>query len=190
MNQQACGSIQLCLAKDHKYFVMHKTVAKDLWRKLEDKYMTKSVENRLYLKKKLFRFTYKEGTSIRNHLDAYDKILAYLRTLDVEIADGDKALCLLNSLPDQYDHLSTTLLYGKKTVNYEEVENTLFNNSVRKLDIHDIRENSSLDALTIRRRPKDKKFGSKGKSRSKSRGASSNRKLAKDQCSYCKNKCH
>ena len=99
MNRQACSSMRLCLAKDQKYFVMHERVAKDLWRKLEDKYMTKSVENRLYLKK-LFRFIYKEGTNIRNHLDAYDKILADLMTLNVEIADEDKALYLLNSLSD------------------------------------------------------------------------------------------
>ena len=97
MNRQACSSIRLCLAMDQKYFVMHETVAKDLWRKLEDKFMTRSMENRLYLKK-LFRFNYKEGTSMHNHLDAYDKILADLRNLDVEIAEEDKALCLLNSL--------------------------------------------------------------------------------------------
>ena len=90
MNRQACSSIRLCLAKDQKYFVMHETVAKDLWRKLEDNYMTKSVENRLYLKKKLFKFTYKDDTSMHNHLDAYDKILVNLRTLDVEIVDEEK----------------------------------------------------------------------------------------------------
>ena len=69
MNRQTCCLIRFCLAKDNKYFVRNETVAKDLWRKLEDKYMTKSVENRLYLKKKLFRFTYKDDTSMRNHLD-------------------------------------------------------------------------------------------------------------------------
>ena len=111
---------------------MHKIVAKDLWRKFEDKYMTKSVENWLYLKKKLFRFTYKEGTSMRCHLDVYDKIVANLRTLNVEISDEDKTLYLLNSLPDQYDHLSTTLLYDKKTIIYKEVESAMSNNSVQK----------------------------------------------------------
>ena len=121
MNRQACSSIRFCLAKDQKYFVMHETVVKDLWRKHEDNYMIKSVENQLYLKKNLFRFIYKEGTSIQNHLNTYDKILADLRTLDVEIVDEDKALCLLNSLLDQYDHLSTTLLFDKKTISYEEV---------------------------------------------------------------------
>ena len=152
MNRQACSSIKLCLAKDQKYFVMHKTVAKDLWRKLEDKYMTRSVENRLYLKKKLFMFTYKEGTSMHNHLDAYDKILADLRNLDMEIAEEDKALCLLNSLPDQYDHLSNTLLYGKKTITYEDLESALSNNYVRKQDIHDTKDNPSSDALAVRDR--------------------------------------
>ena len=88
-----CNSIRLFLAKDQKYFVMYEIVAKDLWRKLEDKYMTKSMENRLYLKKKLFRFTYKDDTSVHNHLDAYDKIFADLRTIDVEIVEENKTLC-------------------------------------------------------------------------------------------------
>ncbi|TXG48540.1 hypothetical protein EZV62_024415 [Acer yangbiense] len=54
VNHQACGTIRLCLAKDQKYFVMKETMESSLWKKPEDKYMTKSIENRLYLKKKLF----------------------------------------------------------------------------------------------------------------------------------------
>ena len=189
MNRQTCSSIRLCLTKDQKYFVMHETVAKNLCRKLDDKYMTKSVENRLYLKKKLFRFTYKDDTSMCNHLDAYDKILAYLRTLDVKITDEDKAPFLLNSLPEKYDHLSTTLLYGKKTISYE-LENIMSNNTVQKQDIHDTRESPFSYALKIRGSLEDKKYRSKGKFRYKLRGTSLNRKLAKDQYSYCKNKGH
>ena len=56
INRQACGTIRLCLAKDQKYFFMRETKAKELWKMLEDKYKTKSVENHLYLKKKLFLF--------------------------------------------------------------------------------------------------------------------------------------
>ncbi|GFS36820.1 hypothetical protein Acr_00g0048190 [Actinidia rufa] len=88
LNRQACGTIRLCLAKDQKYFVMKETSAKELWDKLENKYMTKSVENRLYLKKKLFRFQYKQGTSMNEHLNNFNKILADLQNLDVEI-DND-----------------------------------------------------------------------------------------------------
>jgi hypothetical protein len=60
LNRQACGTIRLCLTKDQKYFVMKETIAKELREKLENKYVTKSVENRLYLKKKLYRFQYSQ----------------------------------------------------------------------------------------------------------------------------------
>jgi hypothetical protein len=62
LNRQACGTIRLCLAKDQKYFVMKETMAKELRNKLEDKYMTKGIENKLYLKRKFFGFRYVEDT--------------------------------------------------------------------------------------------------------------------------------
>ena len=57
---------------------MRETKAKEFRKKLEDKYMTKSVENRLYLKKKLFRFQYRAGISMSKHFNDYKKILADL----------------------------------------------------------------------------------------------------------------
>ena len=67
--------------------------------------MTKSVENRLYLKKKLFHFQYRVGISMSKHLNDYNKILVDLQNLVVDISSEDKALLLLNSLPNNYDHL-------------------------------------------------------------------------------------
>ncbi|KAM1464188.1 hypothetical protein ACFXTO_043880 [Malus domestica] len=92
LNLWACSSIRLCLAKTQKYFVMRETVASVLWQKLEDKYMTKSAENRLHLKKKVYRFQYKEGTKMIRHLDAFNKLIADLLNLDEDIKDEDKAL--------------------------------------------------------------------------------------------------
>ncbi|KAJ8750530.1 hypothetical protein K2173_015683 [Erythroxylum novogranatense] len=94
-----------------KYPYMKETFAKELWTKSEEKYMTKSAENRLFLKKRLFRFQYRLGISMHEHLNDYNKILTDLANLDVKIPDEDKALCLLNSLPDDYDHLTTTLFF-------------------------------------------------------------------------------
>jgi hypothetical protein len=54
LNLKACGIIRLCLAKDRKYFVMKETMAREMWNKLEDKYMTKGIENKLFLKRKFF----------------------------------------------------------------------------------------------------------------------------------------
>ena len=68
------------------------------------------------------------------HLNDYNKILADLQNLEVEIKDKDKALLLLNSLPDTYDHLITTLLYGKNEIKFNDVSNALTNNEYRKKD--------------------------------------------------------
>ncbi|TXG52062.1 hypothetical protein EZV62_021231 [Acer yangbiense] len=201
VNRQACGTIRLCLAKDQKYFVMKETMASSLWKKLEDKYMTKSIENRLYLKKKLFHFQYKKGISMIEHLDNYNKILADLQNLDVEISDEDKALLLLNSLLDTYEHLTTTLLYGKDEVKFIDVSNALVNNEYRKKDQLDHRDSTS-EALTVARgRTNNRRSGvpsERGRSRSKSRGPShskpkgesSFRRPAKDECAYCHQKGH
>ena len=69
--------------------------------------MKKSMENAHYLKKKLFRFDFKKGISINKHLNSFNKILVDLKNLDVTNADDDKALLLLNSLLESYDHLTS-----------------------------------------------------------------------------------
>lgn len=134
LNRLACSTIRLCLAKPQKYAVMRETSAKELWQKLEDKYMTKSIENRLYLKKRLYRFQYKEGSKMIQHIDAFNKLIADLLNLDEEIEEEDKALILLNSLPDSYDHLATTLIHGKDTIKFDDVSNALMNHVVRHQD--------------------------------------------------------
>ena len=56
--------------------------------------MTKRVESRLYLKKKLFRFQYHVGISMSEHLNDDNKIFADLQNLEVDISSEDKALLL------------------------------------------------------------------------------------------------
>ncbi|TXG55684.1 hypothetical protein EZV62_020940 [Acer yangbiense] len=150
---------------------------------------------------KLFRFRYKKGTPMIEHLNNYSKILAYLQNLDVEIIDEDKSLLLLNSLPDTYEHLTTTLLYGKDEVKFIDVSNALVNNEYRKKDQLDHRDSAS-EALTVARgRTNNRRSGvpsERGRSRSKSRGPShskpkgesSFRRPAKDECAYCHQKGH
>lgn len=64
--------------------------------------MTKPIDNRVYLKKKLFRFDCTKDTSIKNHVDWFNKIISSLESLEVEMDDKDKVILLLNSLIDSY----------------------------------------------------------------------------------------
>ena len=56
MNCTVCGLIRSYLIQDIKYHVLHKTSARQLWEILEKKYLTKSIESRLQLKRRLYRF--------------------------------------------------------------------------------------------------------------------------------------
>ena len=165
LNRMACSTIRLCLAKPQKYFVMRETSAKSLWQKLEDKYMTKRIENRLHLKKLLYRFQYKEGTKMITHLDSFNKLITDLLNLDEDVNDEDKALILLNSLPEAYDHLATTLIYGKDTINFEDVSNALMNHEVRHKDKQV--QNTASDALFVGGRMNERRrFNNRSRSQS------------------------
>ncbi|BBG93156.1 DEAD/DEAH box RNA helicase family protein [Prunus dulcis] len=54
INLHSCAAIRKFLEKELKYSYVKETSAKELWMKLEEKYMTKSAENQLFLKKRLF----------------------------------------------------------------------------------------------------------------------------------------
>ena len=56
--------------------------------------------------------------SMNDHVDLFNKIWVDLLNLDEKFKDEDKALLLLNSLSEEYDYLTTTLLHGKDSVIY------------------------------------------------------------------------
>lgn len=90
--------IRSCLTQDIKYHVIAETSARRLWEILEGKYLTKSVESRLHLKKRLYHFQLVYETSISDHLNAYTKLLADLANVGLVIEEENKAPILLNSL--------------------------------------------------------------------------------------------
>ena len=103
-----------------------------LWSRLEILYMTKSFSNKLYLKKQLYGLHMKEGTTVLEHLNFFNKVISEFLAVDVNIDEKDKALILLSSLPESYDHIVTAILYGKKTLILEEVTSILLSNEIRK----------------------------------------------------------
>jgi len=101
INRIACGLIRSCLIQDIKYHVLYETSAIKTWEILEKKYLTKSIESQLLLKRRLYRFQLKKGLSIAEHMNNYTMLLIDLVNVDVDIVEEDKTLILLNSLPDE-----------------------------------------------------------------------------------------
>ncbi|KAL9459724.1 hypothetical protein AB3S75_003012 [Citrus x aurantiifolia] len=104
---------------------------KELWQKLEKLYQTKSISNRLYLKERFHTLRMTEGTKIFDHLSVLNGIVSELDAIGVKIEDGDKTLRLLWSLPTSYKHMLPTLMYGKETIDLEEVTNPLLSEERR-----------------------------------------------------------
>ena len=52
--------------------------------------------------------------------------------MEVKLEEEDKVLVLLSSLPSTYDHLATTIMYGKETLELKDVKKMLQNNKLIK----------------------------------------------------------
>jgi len=121
---RAKATIILYLSDEVLYNVMNEETTAGLWCRLESFYMTKSLSNKLLLKKQFYSLRMKEGTPILKYLNAFNRILSDLLALEVKLEE-DKALLLLSSLPSSYDHLVTTIMYGKETLELEDVRQML-----------------------------------------------------------------
>ena len=98
--------------------MINEEIATELWSRLETLYKTKSLSNKLYLKKQLYGICMNERTSVLKYLSFFNKVISELLDANVKIDEEDKALILLILFPESYNHIVTTILYGKKTLSW------------------------------------------------------------------------
>nr|GEU92108.1 retrovirus-related Pol polyprotein from transposon TNT 1-94 [Tanacetum cinerariifolium] len=120
LNKKAHSAVILCLGNKVLREVTRETTAAGVWSKLETLYMTKSLANKLYLKKKLYTFYMPAGRKISEHIDEFNKIVLDLANIEVKFEDEDLALLLLTSLPASYENFVDTLLYGREALTLED----------------------------------------------------------------------
>ncbi|KAM3397845.1 hypothetical protein P3S68_001359 [Capsicum galapagoense] len=99
LDKKARSSIILNLSDDVLRKVASKITVKGMWKKLKSLYMKRTIENRLYLKQKLYTIHMDENTSLLLHFDVFDSILMDLSNIDVKVEEEDQAILLLCSLP-------------------------------------------------------------------------------------------
>jgi hypothetical protein len=132
MQAQACGVMRLCLSDQVMYHVMDESSPKKIWDKLAEKFMSKTLTQKLYLKQKLYRLKMQEGSDLAEHVNVFNQLIADLGKVDVKIDEEDRAIILLCSLPGSYDHLVTTLTYGKENVKVDDVVAALLSHEQRR----------------------------------------------------------
>ncbi|PWA63044.1 Retrovirus-related Pol polyprotein from transposon TNT 1-94 [Artemisia annua] len=181
INRLACGTVRSCLSREKRYAFSKETSAYKLWVALEEKFLKKNCQNKLFMKKRLFRFTYVPGTTMNDHITSFNQLVADLMNMDEVFKDQDLALILLGSLPEEYELLETTLLNGKDDVSLSEVCAALYSKELRRKD-KQISSGGDAEVLLVRGRSQKK--GTDKRWRSKSRQRLSKDELFMISC-YC-----
>jgi hypothetical protein len=126
--------------------VSGKTTTKELWDKLGTLYQYKSLVNKLFLWKKLYKTRMKDEDSVKEHLNSFNTVGSHLLSVDINIFDEDKCISLLLYLLDSWDIHVVSI--GSNTTNL------CFDYVVSSLLLEEIRQNKmegqSTDALFVR----------------------------------------
>ena len=85
---------------------------------------------------------------MHDHVSRFEKPLADLKNFDEDIKDEVKAMIMLHSLPEEYSHFMTTLIYRKSMIIFKDVCTTLSNLEIWNNDKN--YERVSFEALVSR----------------------------------------
>lgn len=69
---------------------------------------------------------------MKDHLDEFNKLILDLENVNINLEYEDKALFLLSSLPDSYEHFVDTLLYGRQILTLKDVRSALESKDLKK----------------------------------------------------------
>jgi hypothetical protein len=112
--------------------VSGESTTKELWEKLGNLYQSKSLVNKLFLRKKLYHLRMEDGDSVTEHLNAFNTLVSQLVSVNITIAEEDKCITLLCSFPDSWDNLVVAI--GSTTqsaLKYEDVVSSLLSEEMR-----------------------------------------------------------
>ncbi|KAL3751810.1 hypothetical protein ACJRO7_012617 [Eucalyptus globulus] len=167
--EKAKSIILLNLSDEVLIEVAEEEDAAALWAKLQALYVKKGLNNRLYMLKRMFQFRYTEGTSIRSHLDEFNKLMMDLKNVGKILDDEEQGMMLLASLPESWEHFTDSLLQGRTTITSEEVKSALFSKEWQRKLRDDSLAQDVARGLVIRGRDQHRRPSNRSQSKSRSK---------------------
>jgi hypothetical protein len=168
MDRKAKSTIRLCLSDSVLLNVSEEATTKDLWEKLGKLYQSKSLVNKLFLRKKLYNLRMRDGDLVAEHLNAFNTVVSQLVSVEIKISDEDKCISLLCSLSDSWDSLVVAIGSNTTSLKFEEVVSSLLSEEMRRKNM----EGHSTDALFARGRSQERNRSNFSSGRFKSKGRS------------------
>ena len=146
LDRKAKSTIQLCVLDSVLLNVSGEATVKALWDRLGTFYQSKSLVNKLFLRKKLYNLGMKDGDSVTEHMNAFNIVVSQLASIDIKISDEDKCISLLCSLPDSWDSLVIAIGSNATALQFDEIVSSLLMEEMRWKNM----EIQNGDALSVR----------------------------------------
>ena len=120
--------------------------------------------NKLFLWKRLYNLSMKDGDSVTEHLNTFNTVVSQLLSIDIKISDEDKCISLLCSLLDSWDSLVVATGSNATALQFDEIISSLLLEEMRRKNM----EVQNGDALSIQGWSSNKNKNKSSSGRSKS----------------------
>jgi len=167
-DRKARAVITLALSKTVAFNIMKETTASGMMLALSNMYEKPSAANKVFLIRELVNTRMREGSSVTEHINKLNSILARLVSVDIKFEDEVQALLLLSSLPDSWSGTVTAISSssGTSEFTFEGIRDLILSEDVRRKSS----SGSSSELLNVGRgRKNNRNSGSRNRKRSQSR---------------------
>ena len=176
----------ICLAvePEQQIHVRDTHTAKEAWDCLKSQFARESILQKVRLRQQYHSLRFQKGGNMLEHINQLRSLHDQLKEMGENIDDGELAITLLASLPDEFKPLITALdAVGEDKVTFEKVKSMLLNDADRFSDSKRIEDAYSAQRTYNRKRGEWKQQHSKGYE------GKPGRKF-QGTCHYCKEKGH
>lgn len=97
----------------------------DLWTKLDELFLSKSLANKIYLKERLFDFKMDSSKGLEENIDDFCRICLDLVNASEKLDGENQVVILLNSLPDKYKEVKSDIRYECDKLTFDIVFDAL-----------------------------------------------------------------
>ena len=131
LDRKAKSTIRLCVSDSVLLNVSGEAMAKAWWDKLGTLYQSKSLVNKLFLRKNMYNLRMKDGDSVTEHLNAFNTVVSQLLSADIKISNEDTCISLLCSIPDSWDNLVIAIGSNTTALQFDEIVSSLLTEEMR-----------------------------------------------------------
>ncbi|VFQ93187.1 unnamed protein product [Cuscuta campestris] len=148
LDRKAMSVIRLSMTKNVAFNILKEKTLKGIIEALSNTYEKPSTANKVFLIIELVNTRMKEGTSVNEHINKLNSILARLLSVDIKFGDEVQALLLLSSLPNSWfgTVIAVTGSVGPDGFTFDRIRDLVLGEDVRRKSSG---ESSALQNLVI-----------------------------------------